>query len=83
MKTLKELYLRLLAKTPKFFKNLQRIFIAIGVFGTSLAAYQQFMNDLLPQWLLPFCFITSAIGSFMAQLTVESKEELNEKLDNK
>lgn len=76
MTTINEIYLRLKAKTPKFFKKLQRVFIAVGVFGASLAAYNQFMVGWIPEWTLPTCFIISALGSFMSQLTVEDKSEI-------
>lgn len=73
----KELYTRLKSKTPTFFYTLQKFFIALGVFGSSVAGYGEYMG-WVPTWVLPVCFSCSAVGMFMSQLTVTNPSQLNE-----
>jgi hypothetical protein len=72
---MKELIKRFWAKTPVFFKTVQKVCIAFGVLGSTLGAYGDVMG-FLPFWVIPFCLGLGALGAFISQLTVEDKNDL-------
>jgi len=73
---MKELIKRFYAKTPLFFKRVQKVCIAFGVLGSTISAYGEAMG-FLPTWVVPFCLGLGAMGAFIAQLTVVDPTELN------
>jgi len=73
---IREIYLRLKSKTPIFFKRIQKLFIALGVLGTSISAYGEALG-FLPDWITPLCLGCGCLGAFLTQLTVVNPDELN------
>ena len=69
-------YKRFLAKTPKYFKIIQRVFLALGTLGSALAGIGEY-NGYLPSWVLPTLLSVGCIGSFITQLTVEEPQNLS------
>lgn len=78
MKFYKEIWVRLWKSTPKFFKKLQVVLLAVSATcAVGLAQIEQ-----LPKWewlddALRIGIFCGLFGTFLAQLTVQNPQELN------
>jgi len=83
---MKELWDRLRAKTPKFWKKVQKVLLAVAfVSGLGLSQIEQ-----LPTWdwlddALRMGVFAGLFGTFLAQLTTDTNEtnEINQQNANK
>ena len=78
MNFLAELIVRLFGKTPAFFKTLQYIQIAIAIItGLPTLLIESGVNipDSLDSIVLQVISVSTLVGSFIAQLTLTSKEK--------
>tara|TARA_R110000868_G_scaffold128795_1_gene337180 strand:+ start:2435 stop:2692 length:258 start_codon:yes stop_codon:yes gene_type:complete len=71
--TIKNIYHRLVAEGPTFFKKLKRVLMAIGALGVALIASQkEYAEQLafLPTQLGGYMITIGLVGTFIASLTV-------------